>query len=185
MVCTNCRLSETRRKAVPGEGNPHSQIMIIGEGPGHSEDITGRPFTGQAGRFLHRLLSEIHLSNNNTFICNIVKCRPPKNRQPSPREIQACTPYLRRQIKVIEPRLTITLGKCATAHIFSKAALPFSSITQIHGKFYDAILLGKRTIIFPTFHPASALYSAKYKKELITDFKLLRQQTKTMGIEPL
>ena len=183
MVCIDCRLSETRRKAVPGEGNPHSQIMLIGEGPGRSEDIEGRPFTGQAGRLLHRLLSEIHLSKNNSFICNIVKCRPPENRSPLRDEIQACTPYLDRQIRVIEPRLIVTLGKCATAYVFSKASLPFSSITQIHGKFYDAVPVGKRTTIFPTFHPASALYSTKYKKKVTMDFKLLGHQLGKMGIE--
>jgi len=182
IVCTDCRLSRTRRKAVPGEGNPHSKIMFIGEGPGRSEDIEGRPFTGQAGKLLHRLLSEVHLSKNNSFICNIVKCRPPKNRPPLPDEIQACTPYLDRQIRVVEPRLTVTLGKCATAHVFSKAALPFSSITQVHGKFYDAVLLGRRTTIFPAFHPASALYSAKYKKKLTVDFRLLGHQLGKMGI---
>ncbi len=183
MVCTDCRLSETRRKAVPGEGNSLSQIMLIGEAPGRSEDIEGRPFTGQAGRMLCQLLSQIHLSKNDAFISNIVKCRPPKNRSPLPDEIQICAPYLNRQIRVIEPRLVITLGKCATAYIFSEASLPFNNITRTHGQFYDAVLLGKRTTVFPTFHPASALYNAKYKKKIATDFKLLSHQLGKMGIE--
>jgi len=176
IVCCKCKLCKTRKNAVPGEGNPESPIMFIGEAPGQSEDIEGKPFVGAAGKFLETLLSEIGLSRSGVFICNIVKCRPPRNREPMPNEIQACTPYLDRQIKIIKPKFIVTLGNYSTAYIFSKANLPFSGITQARGKFYQATILDMQMTIFPTFHPAAALYSAKYKETLQRDFQLLKNK---------
>ena len=176
IVCTKCPLWKTRKNAVPGEGNPESPVMFIGEAPGQSEDIKGKPFVGAAGKFLETLLSEIGLSRNDVFICNIVKCRPPRNREPMPNEIQTCTPYLDRQIKIIKPKFIVTLGNYSTAYIFSKADLPFSGITQARGKFYQATILDMQVTIFPTFHPAAALYSAKYKETLQRDFQLLKNK---------
>ena len=151
-------------------------VMFIGEAPGQSEDIKGKPFVGAAGKFLETLLSEIGLSRNDVFICNIVKCRPPRNREPMPNEIQTCTPYLDRQINIIKPKFVVTLGNYSTAYIFSKANLPFNGITQARGKFYQATIVNMQITIFPTFHPAAALYSAKYKETLQHDFQLLKNK---------
>lgn len=182
VVCTKCRLSETRKNAVPGEGNSDSQIMFVGEAPGYWEDMRGRPFVGAAGKFLTVLIAELGSSRSDVFITNIVKCRPPKNREPSPDEIETCTPYLNRQLKLIQPKFIVTLGKHSTAYIFSKAKLPFTGITQAHGRFYEASILSIRVTIFPTFHPAAALYSAKYKEQITKDFKLLRNEFIQNGI---
>ncbi len=182
IVCTKCPLSKTRKNAVPGEGNPETKIMLIGEAPGYSEDAKAKPFVGAAGKFLETLLSEIGFSRSEVFIGNVLKCRPPKNREPMPNEIQTCTPYLDRQIKIIQPKIIVTLGNYSTAYIFSKAELPFNSITQAHGKFYEATVLGINVTVFPTFHPAAALYSAKYKEQITTDFKKLKQELEKTGI---
>lgn len=176
IVCTKCALWKTRKNAVPGEGSPEAQIMFIGEAPGSSEDLKGRPFVGAAGKFLETLLSAIELARNDVFICNIVKCRPPGNREPSPLEIQTCTPYLNRQIKIIQPKFIVTLGNYSGAYIFSKANIPFTGITQAHGKFYNAIILDMQVTIFPTFHPAAALYNPKYEEMLKQDFQLLKKE---------
>ena len=182
VVCTMCRLHKSRKKAVPGEGSPHSQIMFIGEGPGRSEDVEGRPFVGQAGKFLDTLICGVGLAREQTFICNVVRCRPPRNREPRPDEIQACTPYLERQIKVVQPKVIVTLGKCSTADIFSKINLPFNSITQAHGKALDRTILGMQVTVFPTFHPAAALYSVKYKEQLAEDFRVLKSELFEKGL---
>jgi uracil-DNA glycosylase family 4 len=176
IVCTKCPLWKTRKNAVPGEGNSETSVMFIGEAPGQSEDVKGKPFVGAAGKFLETMLSEISLSRNDVFICNIVKCRPPRNREPMPNEIQTCTPYLDRQIKIIKPKFIVTLGNYSTAYIFSKANLAFSGITKTRGKFFHAIILDMQMTIFPTFHPAAALYSAKYKETLQLDFHLLKNK---------
>ena len=182
VVCTKCPLWKTRKNAVPGEGNPNTQIMFIGEAPGYWEDVKGRPFVGAAGKFLDTLLSEIGFLRDDVFIGNVLKCRPPRNREPQPEEIQTCAPYLDRQIKIIQPKFIVTLGNHSTAYIFSKANLRFTSITQAHGKFYETTILGMKVTIFPTFHPAAALYSAKYKEQTTNDFKLLKQELEKRGI---
>ncbi|MEM3696262.1 MAG: type-4 uracil-DNA glycosylase [Candidatus Bathyarchaeia archaeon] len=172
--CKKCPLHKTRKNAVPGEGNPNAKIMVVGEAPGYWEDVQGRPFVGAAGKFLDTLLASIGFSREDVFIANVLKCRPPRNREPTPKEIQTCTPYLDRQILAVQPKFIVTLGNYSTAYIFSKANLPFPSITQVHGKIYEASVLGIRLTIFPTFHPAAALYSAQYKKELTNDFQKLK-----------
>ncbi|MDI6847804.1 MAG: type-4 uracil-DNA glycosylase [Candidatus Bathyarchaeia archaeon] len=182
IVCRKCELWKTRKNAVPGEGSPNSQIMFIGEAPGYWEDIQGRPFVGAAGKFLDTLLSEIGFSRQTVFIGNILKCRPPKNREPLPDEIQKCTPYLNSQIQIIQPKIIVTLGNYSTAYIFSKATLPFNGITQAHGKFYKASILDMRVTMFPTFHPAASLYSARYKEQLIRDFRTLQHELKEKGL---
>ncbi len=176
LACRKCELWKTRKNPVPGEGSPESQIMFIGEAPGYWEDVKGKPFVGAAGKFLNTLLSEAGLSRENVFIGNILKCRPPKNREPSRDEIKTCTSYLNSQIRVIQPEFVVTLGNYSTAYIFSKVALPFNGITRVHGKFYKASILGMQVTIFPTFHPAAALYHPKYKEQLITDFHTLKQE---------
>ncbi len=149
--------------------------MFVGEAPGFSEDSKGRPFVGAAGRFLESLLSEIGYSRKEVFICNVLRCRPPGNSPPRRGEIQTCTPYLDRQISIIEPKFVVALGNCATMYIFSKANLPFSGITRSRGKFHQAAINGMQVTIFATFHPAAALYSLKFKEQIIDDFRLLGQ----------
>ena len=174
--CCKCELWKTRKNPVPGEGSPNSQIMFIGEAPGYWEDVKGKPFVGAAGKFLDTLLTEIGYSRENVFIGNILKCRPPKNREPLPDEIQKCTPYLNRQIRVIQPKYIVTLGNYSTGYIFSKANIPFNGITRAHGKFYKVSTLDMRATVFPTFHPAAALYHGKYKEQLVNDFHTLKHE---------
>jgi DNA polymerase len=174
IVCTKCPLWKSRKNAVPGVGNPKGRIMLIGEAPGMSEDAKGEPFVGTAGKLLDVLLLQIDLSREQVFITNIVKCRPPRNRQPRPLEIETCTPYLNKQIITIQPEFIVTLGSHSTAYIFSEAALPFSSITRERGKPRKTTVLGLNLTVFPTYHPASALYNPEHKKVLEHDFKLLK-----------
>ncbi|MEM3640641.1 MAG: type-4 uracil-DNA glycosylase [Candidatus Bathyarchaeia archaeon] len=181
-ACTKCGLWKTRKNAVPGEGNLNAKVMFVGEAPGYWEDVKGSPFVGAAGKFLDTLLAEAGLSRGEVFIGNVLKCRPPGNREPLPSEIQTCTPYLDRQIKAIKPKLMVTLGNYSTAYIFSRAGLPFNGITQARGKFYQANVLGLAVAVFPTFHPAAGLYSAKYKQMLTADFKLLKAKISEMKL---
>ncbi len=174
VICVKCDLWKTRRNAVPGIGNTEAKVLLIGEAPGESEDFKGEPFVGSAGKFLDELLSQIGLSRNDVFITNIVKCRPPSNRDPLPIEIETCTPYLNRQIGIIEPKLIVTLGRHSTQYLFSKTNLPFYSITRAHGRAYGTSIYGMKVTIFPTFHPAAALYHPRYKDELLKDFQQLR-----------
>jgi uracil-DNA glycosylase family 4 len=176
VVCPKCRLCESRKKAVPGVGNPESKLVLIGEAPGRSEDIVGEPFVGAAGKFLDALLIEIGFSRTDIFITNVVKCRPPENRDPLPDEIEMCTPYLNRQVGIIQPAVIMTLGKHSTAYVFSKAGLPFHSITQAHGRIYEAVILGMKMAVFPTFHPAAALYNATYESQIREDFQAVRKE---------
>ncbi|MGB9854385.1 MAG: type-4 uracil-DNA glycosylase [Candidatus Bathyarchaeales archaeon] len=181
-TCMKCGLWRTRKNAVPGEGNQDAEIMFVGEAPGYWEDVKGRPFVGAAGKFLDMLLAEASLSRSTVFIANVLKCRPPGNREPQPIEIQTCTPYLDRQIKAITPRLMVTLGNHSTAYIFSKAGLAFNGITQARGKFYQTSVLDLAVTVFPTFHPAAGLYSVKYKQLLTEDFRLLKTKIHEMGL---
>jgi DNA polymerase len=127
--CTLCPLSKTRTKAVPGEGPVNAEIMLIGEGPGFHEDRQGRPFVGPSGRFLEELLESIGLTRDQVYITNVVKCRPPENRDPAPPEIAVCAPYLDRQLAILSPKIVVTLGRHSMARYF-----PGQSITRIHGQ---------------------------------------------------
>jgi len=182
VVCIKCDLWKGRKKAVPGVGNPESRVLFIGEAPGQSEDLMGEPFVGVAGKFLDTLLSETGFSRADVFITNVVKCRPPRNRDPRPDEIETCTPYLNRQIGIIRPRFIVTLGNHSTAYILSKARLSFRSITQARGNVYETSILGLKVAVFPTFHPAAALYSARYKKQLEEDFQRIKDELLKRGL---
>ncbi len=181
-VCVKCPLWKSRKNAVPGEGSLRAKVSFVGEAPGSSEDAVGRPFVGAAGKFLEELLGQIGLKRKRVFITNVVKCRPPKNRKPHRLEIQICTPYLLRQIKIIKPRLIAALGSTSASYLLDEAGLPFSSITQIHGQFYEAHLTGQKVTIFATFHPAAVLWGGKYKKEIIADFALLKEELEKRGL---
>lgn len=166
-ICQKCPLSKNRTKAVPGEGNPQAELMFIGEGPGQQEDLQGRPFVGAAGKLLEEMLNSIKLKKEDVFITNVVKCRPPGNRDPFPDEIETCWPYLVEQIKIIKPKLIVTLGR----HALEKF-IPGLGISQVHGqaKRREIPELGK-LIFYPLYHPAAALYQGNLKETLEEDFK--------------
>jgi uracil-DNA glycosylase family 4 len=160
-ACQKCVLSQGRTNAVPGEGPEHADILFIGEGPGFHEDRQGRPFVGAAGKYLDELLEQIGLKREEVYIANVVKCRPPGNRDPLPEEIEACRPYLDQQIDLLHPRLIITLGRFSMQRYF-----PGASITRIHGQ-------PKRVgnvIYYPMFHPAAALHQPKWRSVVEEDF---------------
>jgi len=180
-ACRKCGLWKGRKNAVPGEGNLEAAVLLVGEAPGYWEDVKGRPFVGAAGKFLDELLSKAGISRSDVYITNVVKCRPPENRDPLPSEIETCTPYLDRQIKLVKPKFVITLGRHAASYILSKAGVEIESIAKIHGKVYEASLLGFEVFIIPVYHPAAALYNAKYKDELDKDFQILKLRLERRG----
>lgn len=170
-VCPRCRLRETRTHVVFGVGHPHADLLFIGEGPGFHEDKQGEPFVGAAGQLLNRMLSEIGLRREDVYIANVVKCRPPGNRDPRPDEIEACTPWLTEQIRLIDPRIVVTLGNFATRFILDTKA----SISRVRGRRFD---WRGRTVI-PTFHPAAILHGGGERssafRSLQADFAEIRR----------
>lgn len=164
--CKNCGLYKNATKPVPGEGNPNAEIMFIGEGPGFYEDQTGRPFVGQAGKLLTQLLQSIKLTREEVFIGNVVKHRPPNNRDPLPEEIDACKDFLDEQIKIINPKIIITLGRFSLNKF-----LPGEYISKVHGRARFIDFAGERRIVIPMYHPAAALRNGQVMIELKEDFK--------------
>ncbi len=164
--CTRCQLSEGRNRAVPGEGNFNADIMLIGEGPGFHEDKQARPFVGRSGNLLEELLNNIGYKREDVFIANVVKCRPPNNRDPQPDELSACKEFLDRQIEVINPKVIVTLGRFSMNRYF-----PGASISRIHGQPKQ---IGDRLIV-PMFHPAAALRNPKWRTAIADDFNRLPQ----------
>ncbi len=163
-ACILCRLHSSRKKAVPGEGPADADILFIGEGPGFHENEQGRPFVGAAGRFLEELLASIELRREQVFICNVVKCRPPGNRDPMPDEIETCRPYLDRQIAAINPAVIVTLGRFSMARYFGTA-----KISSVHGQ---ARTIDGRLVV-AMFHPAAALHQPGLKQSIEEDFRKL------------
>jgi len=161
-ACTACALHQGRNQAVPGEGPDDARIMFIGEAPGFHEDQQGRPFVGAAGRFLEELLGLIDLRRDQVYIANVIKCRPPANRDPLPEEIEACSPYLERQIEAIEPQLLVTLGRFSMARYF-----PDARISRIHGQPRRVGGL----ICLPMYHPAAALHQPSLRRVVEEDFR--------------
>ena len=164
-TCTACPLHLTRSQAVPGEGAAFAQIMFVGEGPGFQEDRLGKPFIGPAGLFLNELLDSIGLRRQDVFITNLVKCRPPDNRDPLPGEIEACNNHLMKQMQIINPRVIIPLGRHAMAHWF-----PSGRIGQLHGQPHR---FGER-IVLPLYHPAAALHNGSLRGTIMQDFQKLK-----------
>lgn len=175
-VCEKCKLCKTRRNAVLGDGNPQAKIMLIGEGPGEQEDLQGRAFVGKAGQLLDKMLAAIGLDRTNVYICNIVKCRPPQNRNPDAEEISACMDYLRHQFVIMRPKLIILLGSVAEKAIIDESF----SVMRAHGV---PVIRGGTTFI-PTFHPAALLRDESKKalawkdllvaKKFIDDMQLIK-----------
>ena len=163
-ACPKCALSKTRTKAVPGAGDPQADIVFIGEGPGFNEDQQGLPFVGQAGKFLDELLASIDLRRGDVYITNVIKCRPPNNRDPQPGEIEACAPWLEQQLDIIKPRVIVTLGRFSMSRYFKG-----QTIGRIHGqpKQIDGVT------VVPMYHPAAALHQASLRSTIMEDFKKL------------
>ena len=167
--CTKCRLSGGRTQVVFGVGDPHADVLFIGEGPGYHEDKQGEPFVGAAGQLLTKMLAEIGLARSDVYIANVIKCRPPGNRDPLPDEIDACKPYLEGQIRNIDPRVIVTLGNFATRFILDRPL----SISRVRGQRFD---VGGRTVV-PTFHPAAILHGGG---EASAQFQALRSDFRTI-----
>ena len=177
--CTRCPLHQGRTKSVPGEGPQDAEIMFIGEAPGFHEDQQGRPFVGAAGRFLDELLESIGLTRDDVFIANVIKCRPPSNRDPLPDEIKACKPFLDRQIELIQPKLVVTLGRFSMTRAFPKAR-----ISRIHGRPRK---IGG-VLYYPMYHPAAALHQPSLRsiiKEDMLRIPELLQQVAQIAESPL
>lgn len=168
-VCANCELHHTRKKSVPGEGPASAEIMFIGEGPGFHENEQGRPFVGAAGKFLDQLLAQAGVTRADVWIGNVVKCRPPDNRDPLPDELAACNEYLERQIEAINPSIIVTLGRFSMNKFF-----PGAKISAVHGQMRK---VGERYVI-AMFHPAAALHQAALKPAILADFAKLPELLK-------
>lgn len=165
-VCTRCRLHETRTLAVPGEGDADTEVLFVGEGPGMNEDRAGRPFVGRAGALLERLLASIGWMRDDVFITNVVKCRPPGNRDPEPDEITACAPYLQRQAAALDPSVVVTLGRFSMATF-----MPGVRISQAHGttRLADPETGARDATVFAMYHPAYALRNPAVERESFED----------------
>lgn len=175
-VCTKCLLHESRKKSVPGDGPADAEIMFIGEGPGFHENEQGHPFVGASGMFLDQLLAQAGVTRADVFIANVVKCRPPANRDPLPDELAACDHYLEAQIKTINPSIIVTLGRISMSKFFTGV-----KISAVHGQMQK---VGERFVI-PMFHPAAALHQAALKPTILADFaklpELLKEARAALG----
>ena len=172
-ACTRCGLHATRTKAVPGEGDPGSDLMFVGEAPGYHEDQQGRPFVGQAGKLLEELLASIGLTREQVFIANILKCRPPNNRDPLTEEMNKCTPYLNEQIRIIQPKLICLLGRIADQALLRTT----TPLGKLRGQWHEH----NGVPVLVTYHPAALLRFPAYKKETWEDVQKLRARYDEMG----
>jgi len=167
--CVRCPLSETRNLVVFGSGDPDADLMLVGEAPGFQEDQGGPAFAGQAGGLLERLLADIGLAPDDVYLANVLKCRPPQNRDPLESEIASCEPHLFRQVELVRPRVVATLGNFATKLLSGR---PYG-ITRVHGQEHEVTLGGTRVVLFPLYHPAAALYTPSMLQALEGDFSRL------------
>jgi DNA polymerase len=172
--CRRCEIAFSRKNPVPGEGSLDAEVMFIGEAPGAREDELGRPFVGAAGNLLTKMLEEIGLRREDVFIGNVLKCRPPGNRDPTDEEISNCLPFLIRQIKLIQPRIIVTLGRFSAKVISELAGVRFRGITRERGIAREIVLFDRKIILLPTYHPAAALYKPPLLEYLKKDFQTLK-----------
>ncbi len=184
--CTRCRLSQGRTQVVFGVGSPQADLMFVGEAPGFHEDKQGVPFVGQAGKLLDKLLAGIGLERSEVYVANVLKCRPPGNRDPQPDEIESCEPHLFRQIGLIQPRVVATLGNFATKLLSGKP----TGITRVHGQVQEVTLGGNRVLLYPLYHPAAALYTPAMLNVLQEDFRRIpelmgREEIPELAPEPV
>ena len=177
--CTRCRLAQGRTQVVFGYGNPHADLMFVGEAPGFHEDKQGVPFVGQAGKLLEKLLAGVELRREDVYIANVLKCRPPGNRDPQPEEIEACEPHLFRQIELIEPKVIATLGNFATKLLSGRPL----GITRVHGQEQALTIAGRSVVLYPIYHPAAALYTPAVLNVLESDFSRL-PEVMGRGVQP-
>jgi DNA polymerase len=171
--CTRCPLHASRTRTVPGEGNPCARVMFVGEAPGFNEDLQGRPFVGAAGNLLNEMLKLAGLSREEVFITNVVKCRPPNNRDPAEEEVEACKPYLFRQLEAVGPEIVVCLGRHSARVFFESSGLKFESIMKVRGEPRRLVVAGRELLCLPTLHPAAALYNPRLRSLLEADFRLL------------
>lgn len=174
--CRRCPLSRYRTNVVPGEGNRKASLMFVGEGPGRDEDLSGRPFVGAAGQLLDKMIAAIGIKREDVYIANIVKCRPPGNREPKEQEALSCLPYLRRQVYLIKPRIIVCLGAIALRYIIDSKA----RITRVRGQWIER----KGYWLMATYHPAALLRDPAKKYEAWEDFKSIRDKMKELGVYP-
>ena len=167
--CTRCRLAQGRTQVVFGSGNAHADLLFVGEAPGFHEDKQGLPFVGQAGKLLEKLLAQIGMSRSDVYVANVLKCRPPGNRDPQPDEIEACESHLFRQIELIEPTVVATLGNFATKLLSGRPL----GITRVHGQEQATTIGGRKVLLYPLYHPAAALYTPTMLRVLEADFARL------------
>ncbi len=174
--CRKCDLWRGRRNAVPGDGNYEAMMMLVGEAPGKKEDEMGKPFVGKAGQLLTEVMKKVGIEREEVYITNIVKCRPPNNRNPTREEIEKCLPYLRRQIDAIKPRIIVTLGNFATVEILKMYGFSPLSITRARGRIYRSPI--HDIVIIPTFHPAACIYNPAFVEKFEEDFKKIADEYK-------
>ena len=170
--CERCRLSGSRNHVVPGEGNPAARLMFIGEGPGQEEDRQGRPFVGRSGELLTRMIHAIGLERSEVYICNIVKCRPPQNRNPEPDEAAACLGYLRAQFALVRPQVVVLLGRVACQYTLKDQVF----ISRDHGRWFEQ----KGVWFMPTFHPSALLRDPAKKRDAWEDFQKIRDKLREL-----
>ncbi len=176
LKCQRCPLYKYITNKVPGEGDPTSGIMFIGEAPGREEDKQGRPFVGPAGKLLTKMIEEkLGIQRSKVYITNVLKCRPPNNRDPKPEEIEACSIWLKKQLEIIKPRVVVTLGRYSTEWIFKYFGLKFTKISEVRGKVYTVKKWDHVTYIIPTYHPAAVLYHPQWKEAFERDFELIKK----------
>ena len=174
-ACEKCRLCQTRTHVVPGEGNPNAELMFIGEGPGRDEDMQGRPFVGVSGQLLDKMIHAIGMERTEVYIANVVKCRPPQNRNPEPDEAEACMPYLRQQFVLVSPKVIVLLGKVACRFVLGEE----SPISRLRGHWIER----KGVWFMPTYHPSALLRDPDKKREAWEDFQKIRAKLDECGGE--
>jgi DNA polymerase len=173
--CRKCELWKSRNNPVVGEGTITTRLMFIGEAPGYWEDMKCRPFVGRAGEMLDELLDALNLGREEIYITNVLKCRPPNNRDPLPTEIDACIPYLDRQIELINPRVVVTLGRFALSYASKKFGIEAKKIGEVHGKIFRAETVFGTLFVIPFYHPASAVYNPRLKNTLLQDVLAIKE----------
>lgn len=173
--CRKCGLWKNRNNSVVGEGSVDAEVFFIGEAPGRNEDIQGRPFVGKAGKILDELLKEAGLERKEVYISNVLKCRPPKNRDPLQSEIDKCTSYLNRQLQTIQPEVISPLGSFATSYIFKKFDIKENKISKVHGEVFNVNTISGLIKVVPMYHPAVATYNPNKKKILLKDIQKIKE----------
>jgi len=181
--CRQCPLWEGVHNGVPGEGNPHARIMVIGEAPGEQEDLQGRPFVGRSGKILDTQLAGIQIRREDIFIANIVRHRPPANRAPGAGEVVACTPWLELQVRIIHPKILVPLGRYAAGYILGRAGIRFKKVSDICGRSFESSPFGFSQVVFPMLHPAATLHNPNTRVKFREDFLALRGVLDSLGEE--